>query len=92
MAQTDKSLEDALEIEQIYILQEFHGRKLGKLLFEKAVELTEELKLKCLWLGVWEENTKAIDFYQRQGFTKFAEHPFTLGDKVDTDWLMKLDL
>ena len=91
-AQSDQSLEDALEIERIYILKEFHGKRLGKLFFDKAVEITTQLKLKRIWLGVWEHNTLAIDFYQRQGFTKFAEHPFTLGDKVDTDWLMKLEL
>ena len=91
-AQSEQSLEDALEIERIYILKKFHGKRLGKLFFDKAVEITTQLKLKRIWLGVWEDNTLAIDFYQRQGFTKFAEHPFALGDKVDADWLMKLEL
>ena len=92
IAQYKQFLEDALEIERIYVLEEFQGKKLGKLLFEKALEITKELNLKRIWLGVWEENHKAIEFYQHQGFEKFAEHPFVVGDKVDTDWLMKLEL
>ncbi len=91
-AQTDNTLMDALEIERIYILKEFQGRKLGKLLFHKALEITQQANLKRIWLGVWEHNVQAIGFYQRQGFTKFAEHPFVVGDKVDNDWLMKLEL
>ncbi len=91
-AQSEQLLNDGLEIERIYVLQEFHGTKIGKLLFDKALEITKQSNLKRIWLGVWEENIKAIEFYQRQGFTKFAEHPFAVGDKVDTDLLMKLEL
>ena len=74
------------------MLSEFHGKRIGKLLFEKALQVTLNLKLKKIWLGVWECNFKAIEFYQRQGFEKFSEHVFVVGDKVDNDWLMKLDL
>ena len=91
-AQSEQLLKESLEIERIYVLHEFHGRKLGQLLFNKALEMARQSNLKRIWLGVWEENIKAIEFYQRQGFTKFAEHPFAVGDKVDTDWLMKLEL
>ena len=45
-----------------------------------------------LWLGVWEYNTKARNFYKDFGFVKFGEHPFVLGSDVQTDWMMKLDL
>ena len=91
-AQTDNSLQDALEIERIYVLKAHHGQAIGKLLFDKALQISKELRMQRIWLGVWEHNTEAIEFYQRQGFEKFAEHPFALGDKVDIDWLMKLEL
>lgn len=41
------------------------------------------------WLGVWEGNVKAQGFYRKYGFEKFSEHSFKVGDKVDTDWLMR---
>jgi len=91
-AQSENLLDESLEIERIYVLKEFHGNGFGKLLFDKALEVSRQSSFKRLWLGVWEHNLKAIKFYQRQGFEKFAEHEFVLGDKVDTDWLMKLEL
>jgi ribosomal protein S18 acetylase RimI-like enzyme len=45
-----------------------------------------------IWLGVWEGNVKAIDFYTQWGFKKFSEHIFMLGDEPQTDWLMKKSL
>ena len=44
------------------------------------------------WLGVWEHNTKAQAFYNRYGFEKFSQHRFMVGQKVDTDWLLKKKL
>ncbi|MBU2267899.1 MAG: GNAT family N-acetyltransferase, partial [Bacteroidetes bacterium] len=43
-----------------------------------------------IWLGVWEHNIKAIKFYQKQGFEKFDEHVYPIGDDPQTDWMMKL--
>jgi ribosomal protein S18 acetylase RimI-like enzyme len=55
---------------------------------DKAIELKKEI----IWLGVWEKNTKAISFYSKWGFIKFAEHPFVLGDDIQNDWLMKKEI
>ncbi|MEY3918157.1 MAG: Protease synthase and sporulation negative regulatory protein 1, partial [Bacteroidota bacterium] len=45
-----------------------------------------------IWLGVWEHNPRAIRFYEKQGFVKFDQHIFQLGDDEQTDILMKLSL
>jgi ribosomal protein S18 acetylase RimI-like enzyme len=42
------------------------------------------------WLGVWEDNHRAIRFYEKNGFEKFDSHPFILGESKQTDLLMKL--
>ena len=44
------------------------------------------------WLGVWERNFKAQDFYYRFGFERFSEHQYITGDTVDTDWLLRKKL
>ena len=31
------------------------------------------------WLGVWERNFKAQDFYYRFGFERFSEHQYITG-------------
>jgi len=91
-SQTELKLENALEIERIYVLQEFHGKRIGQLLFEKAMELAHQKKADYVWLGVWEENPRAISFYKKNGFVEFDKHIFKLGDDEQTDIMMKLQL
>ncbi|RKO70933.1 GNAT family N-acetyltransferase [Sphingobacterium puteale] len=88
-AQTELQDEHALEIERIYILQEFHGKKVGQLLYEKALDIARLKNVRFIWLGVWEENYRAISFYQKNGFVAFDKHIFRLGDDEQTDILMK---
>ncbi|WP_241255008.1 MULTISPECIES: GNAT family N-acetyltransferase [Sphingobacterium] len=88
-AQTELQHEHALEIERIYVLQEFHGKKVGQLLYEKALDIARLKNVRFIWLGVWEENLRAISFYQKNGFVAFDKHIFRLGDDEQTDIMMK---
>ena len=45
-----------------------------------------------IWLGVWEENHRAINFYTKNGFVAFDKHIFVLGEDAQTDIMMKLEL
>ncbi|PWV54191.1 GNAT family N-acetyltransferase [Chitinophaga sp. S165] len=81
-----------VEVEKIYVLQQFQGMRLGKLLIEHSFQVARDNKATTIWLGVWEHNHKAIRFYQQQGFEKFGEHIFQIGNQADTDWLMKKQL
>ena len=83
---------NALEIERIYVLQAYQGKKIGQLLFDKAKEIAKEKNVNYIWLGVWEENLKAINFYKKQGFITFDKHIFQLGNDAQTDILMQLIL
>ena len=88
-AQTEIKDHNALEIERIYVLQDYQGQNFGRVLFEKALQVANENNYDYIWLGVWEHNHKAIKFYEKNGFVKFSEHAFKLGDDVQTDILMK---
>ena len=91
-AQTEKVEENYFEIERIYVLKAFLGQKIGQILFDKAIEIGREKNLEYVWLGVWEENHRAIKFYKKNGFEIFGKHDFVLGKDVQTDLLMKLKL
>ncbi|MGV2488753.1 UNVERIFIED_CONTAM: GNAT family N-acetyltransferase, partial [Bacillus mycoides] len=41
---------------------------------------------------VWEENHRAIKFYEKNGFKIFGKHDFVLGEDVQTDLLMKMKI
>jgi ribosomal protein S18 acetylase RimI-like enzyme len=88
-AQTEHHDEDTLEIERIYVKSAYHGKKAGQLLYEKAVEVAAMKKSSILWLGVWEENQRAIRFYEKNGFVAFSKHIFRMGEDEQTDIMMK---
>ena len=91
-AQTEKLAENHFEIERIYVLKTFLGQKIGQILFDKAIEIGREKNLEYVWLGVWEENHRAIKFYEKNGFEIFGKHDFVLGKDVQTDLLMKMKI
>ena len=91
-AQTEKLEENHFEIERIYVLKAFLGQKIGQILFDKAIEIGREKNLEYVWLGVWEENHRAIKFYGKNGFEIFGKHDFVLGEDVQTDLLMKMKI
>lgn len=91
-SQTEIKDNEALEIERIFVLKEFQGKKIGQKLFDKAIELAKEKKKKYIWLGVWDQNHRAINFYKKNGLNEFDKHIFMLGNDKQTDIMMKLNL
>lgn len=91
-SQTELKDSKALEIERIYVSKEFHGKSVGQLLYDKAIEVAKHKGSEYVWLGVWEENPRAISFYKKNGFVEFDKHIFRLGDDEQTDIMMKMKL
>lgn len=89
---TEFSNSNAIEIARIYVLANSIGKGVGKMLMQKCVEVAVAKNKKYIWLGVWEYNHRAIDFYFKWGFEKFGTQPFLLGDDLQTDWLMKKEV
>ena len=88
-AQTDTKLENALEIERIYVLADFQGQGVGHKLFDFALDFAQKGAFYWLWLGVWEKNPAAVRFYERHGLEVFDSHTFWMGDDAQTDVLMR---
>ena len=91
-SQTELKDSKALEIERIYVSKEFHGKSVGQILYDKAIEIAKQKGSEYVWLGVWEENPRAISFYKKNGFVEFDKHIFRLGDDEQTDIMMKMKL
>jgi ribosomal protein S18 acetylase RimI-like enzyme len=91
-SQTELKDAKALEIERIYVLQEFHGKRVGQVLYDKAIQVANQMQMKYVWLGVWEENKRALSFYKKNGFVEFDKHIFVLGEDEQTDIMMKLQI
>lgn len=90
--QAENHAEKIIEIERIYVIKAHQGRQVGQYLIEFAIQKARETGAGYIWLGVWEQNQRAIRFYQKNGFVTFGYQIFMLGDDAQTDWLMRLDL
>lgn len=91
-SQTELKDDKALEIERIYVLRQFHGKKVGQMLYDQAIQIARQKNAEYVWLGVWEENPRAINFYKKNGFVEFDKHIFKLGVDDQIDIMMKLQL
>jgi len=80
---------NAIEIARLYAMPRLIGKGVGKILMEKSLQIAGQKNKDTVWLGVWKENKKAIDFYSCWGFSIFDEVDFILGNELQKDWLMK---
>jgi ribosomal protein S18 acetylase RimI-like enzyme len=92
--QSQTELQDAksIEIERIYVVRDFHGKNVGKLLYDQAMLISRQKDVDYVWLGVWEKNRRAINFYTKNGFVEFDKHIFKLGNDEQTDIMMKKNI
>jgi diamine N-acetyltransferase len=94
MNSKDESIKKArpLEIRRIYALQEYLGKGVGKALMEATISEARQRDCDCVWLGVWEKNQRAIDFYKKWRFREVGTHTFFVGDDPQNDFVMQLEL
>ena len=90
----DEAIEGSrpLEIRRIYTLEAFIGKGVGSGLMQAAIQEARLRGCDCVWLGVWEENLRAISFYKKWGFREVGNHIFSVGNDPQNDFIMELDL
>ena len=81
-----------IELEKIYVLKEYLDKKVGKELMLQAINFSKQNNFETLFLGVWQENHRAVNFYKKFGFETFTIRTFQLGETLCDDFLMKLNL
>jgi ribosomal protein S18 acetylase RimI-like enzyme len=74
--QTNISIKNITKLERIYILESYHGLKLGLKLFKFNLNESIKNNQNGIWLYVWTENHKAINFYKKMGFEIIGRHDF----------------
>ena len=71
----------------IFILQEYCGMGLGRIMMEQAIQAAKTTGLEQLNLGVFDDNMGAIHLYQQLGFKEWGREPhaFKLKDGTYRD-------
>jgi GNAT superfamily N-acetyltransferase len=81
-----------VEVQRIYSDHAWHGRGLGALLMNACIEQARVWHGDDLWLAVWEQNPRAIAFYEKTGFRIVGRKTFQLGNDLQQDFVMVLSL
>jgi len=80
------------EIQRIYVDQRWHGKGIAQSLMSQVLTAAVQRDSDQVWLGVWENNPRAMAFYQKYGFNKVGHHVFHLGDDPQNDWILCRDV
>ena len=81
-----------LEIERLYVREDWLGTGLGATLMRRAIEEARNQSCRTVVLGVWEHNRRAVEFYKRFGFKEIGRHEFLLGEDVQIDLILRKGL
>lgn len=68
------------KLDRIYLLEAFHGKQLGAKLLDFNIKLSKQNNQNGLWLVVWVENHKAINFYKKKGFEIVGVYDFKISE------------
>lgn len=79
----------AIEFSKVYVLAGSHGTGTGAALMRASLDAARAAGAATAWLGVNEENARAIAFYERHGFAKVGDKHFVVGGRVEDDWVME---
>ena len=77
-----------LEIVRLYADEPWIGQGVGAALMRESLGLATGEGRDTVWLDVWEENARAIAFYQKWGFEPVGAATFALGDDLQHDVVM----
>lgn len=69
-----------IELKRIYLLGAWQGGGNGKNLLEQAFAIAAARGAKRMLLAVYENNERAVAFYERAGFAAIGETVFMVGD------------
>lgn len=75
----------AVQLWRLYLGQGFIGQKLGARLMRAAQEEARRRGAATLWLGVYDRNVRAVEFYRRFGFSQVGVSGFLFGGQVYAD-------
>ena len=79
-----------MELQKIYVLQEFHGRGVGSALLKEVKHISKEVDPDYIWLDTHISNAKAIHLYEQNGFEKVGKYFFTIGTQTFEYFVMAL--
>ena len=79
-----------IELQRLYMDRRAHGSGLASKLIDSVHQAAHEFEGRHVWLGVWEENARAISFYKKVGFVDVGSATFMVGPDEQADRVLVL--
>jgi ribosomal protein S18 acetylase RimI-like enzyme len=79
---------DVVEVQRFYADSSVRGAGVAQQLMERALDAAIELGGRHAWLGVWQENERAVAFYRKAGFVPVGTTVYVVGSDHQTDHVM----
>ena len=76
------------EIQRLYVDAPWHGKGIARVLMDSLLDTAVASGADVAWLGVWEQNPRAIAFYAKSGFRVVGDHIFVVGADPQRDLVM----
>lgn len=78
-----------VELSKVYVLPARHGGGVASRLMEATLEHARGRGVAAVWLGVNQQNSKAIRFYEKSGFAVVGPKTFFVGPERHDDFVME---
>ncbi|MHA7264389.1 GNAT family N-acetyltransferase [Arthrobacter sp. TMN-37] len=79
----------AVELSKFYIDPAHHGTGAARALMQASLRAAACTGMPGIWLGVNQENERAIRFYARSGFRLAGTKTFRLGGRLEDDYIFE---
>ena len=83
----DPGMRRVVELKQLYVHNTAHGTGVGQALMDWAIDMAVADKADEMLLSVYSDNPRAQRFYMRNGFAKYADTFFMVGNQRDLEFL-----
>ena len=88
-ARAAATIRPTAELSKCYLRAETHGRGVAAALMTATLEAARARGAAGSWLGVNQENGRAIRFYEKNGFVTVGEKRFLVGGRYEHDFVLE---
>ena len=82
-------LRPTAELSKCYLRAETHGRGVAAALMTATLDAARARGAAGSWLGVNQENARAIRFYEKNGFVTVGQKRFLVGGRYEHDFVLE---
>lgn len=87
-----EGLDSPIELFRFYVDKDWHGKGIATPLMKAVYDEARARGGRTICLNVWQENPRAIRFYEKIGYRITGTVPYMLGNDLQTDWVMSIEI